>query len=81
MLPFFEWNMEGEGESDLKALPYVIAWFDRAGEAVANDEERGRYNIDGRKLSSMYQFAKAMPLFFVPVLHYKGGDNKRKRDD
>ena len=29
MEPFFEWNMEGEGERNLKALPYVIAWFDK----------------------------------------------------
>ena len=33
MEPFFEWNMEGEGERNLKALPYVIAWFERAREA------------------------------------------------
>ena len=35
MEPLFEWNMEGEGERNLKALPYVIAWFERAQEAVA----------------------------------------------
>ena len=38
MEPFFNWNMEGEGERDLKALPYVISWFEKAGEAVADDE-------------------------------------------
>ena len=54
-----------EGERDLKALPYVIAWFERAGEAVADDEEGGSYNIDEIKLSTIYQFAKAMPLMFV----------------
>ena len=80
MEPFFEWNMEGEGERDLKALPYVIAWFDRAAEAVA-DEGGDSYNIDERKLSTIYQFAGAMPLMFVPVAHNKGGDNKRKRGD
>ena len=70
MGPFFEWNTEGEGERDLKALPYVIAWFERAQEAVA-DDERGEesYNIGERKLSAMYQFAKAMPLMFVPASH------------
>ena len=78
MEPLFEWNMEGEGERDLKALPFVVAWFDRAGEAVAG-EEGGSYNIDERKLSAMYQFAKAMPLMFVPASHNKGGNNKRKR--
>ena len=80
MEPFFEWNMEGEGERYLKALPYVIAWFDRAAEAVA-DEGGDSYNIDERKLSTIYQFAGAMPLMFVPVAHNKGGDNKRKRGD
>ena len=81
MEPFFEWNKEGNGERDLKALPYVIAWFDRAQEAVADTEECESYNIDARRLSSMYQFAKAMPLLFVPFPHNKGGDNKRKRND
>ena len=81
MEPFFEWNMEGEGERDLKALPYVIAWFERAREADADDEGwEESYNIGERKLSAIYQFAKAMPLLFVPVPHGKGGDNKRKRD-
>ena len=77
MAPLFEWNMEGEGERDLKALPYVIAWFERAGEAVSGDEGgEESYNIDERKLTAIYQFAKAMPLMFVPVSHDKGGDNK-----
>ena len=80
MEPFFEWNMEGEGERNLKALPYVIAWFERAREADADDEGwEESYNIGERKLSAIYQFAKAMPLLFVPVPHCKGGDNKRKR--
>ena len=75
--PLFEWNMEGEGERDLKALPYVIAWFERAGEAVSGDEGgEESYNIDERKLTVMYQFAKDMPLLFVPVLHDKRGENK-----
>ena len=65
MEPLFEWNVEGEGERDLKALPYVIAWFERAREAIADDEEGGSYNIDEIKLSTIYQFAKAMPLMFV----------------
>ena len=81
MEPLFEWNMEGEGERYLKALPYVIAWFDRAREAVANDE-RGEesYNISERKLSAMYQFAQAMPLMFVPTSHIEVDGKKRKRD-
>ena len=80
MEPFFEWNMEGEGERNLKALPYMVAWFDRAGEAVAGNEGEESYNIGERKLSALYQFAQAMPLLFVPVPHNKRGDNKRKRN-
>jgi len=80
MEPFFEWNMEREGERDLKALPYVVAWFERAGDAVASDEGGESYYIGDRKLSAMYQFVRAMPLLFVPVPHDKGGGIKRKRD-
>ena len=80
MEPFFEWNMEGDSQRDLKALPYVVAWYDRAQEAVADTEECESYNIDARKLTAMYQFAQAMPLLFVPASQGKGGsDNKRKR--
>ena len=80
MEPLFEWNMEGEGERDLKALPYVIAWFDRAGEAVAGSEEGGS-KIFRRNLSAIFQFAQAMPLLFVPVshIHIKMDNKKRKR--
>ena len=85
MEPLFEWNVEGEGERDLKALPYIAAWFDRAREAVADEERGGSCNIEKRKLTAIYQFAKAMPLMFVPASHAKGGDkigvtNKRKWD-
>ena len=81
MEPFFEWNMEGEDERNLKALPYVIAWFERAGEAVADEEGRESYNIERRKLDTIYQFTKAMPLLFVPASHIKESNNKRKRGD
>ena len=81
MEPFFEWNTEGEGERDLKALPYIVAWFERAGEAAASDEGGEGYNIDAKKLSAIYQFARAMPLLFVPASHIKGDSTKRKRSD
>ena len=69
MEPLFHWNTEGEGERDLKALPYIIEWFEKAGEAVADDEGgEESYNIEGRKLSAIYQFAQAMPLLFVPAV-------------
>ena len=68
MEPLFEWNMEGGGERNLKALPHVVAWFERAGEAVADDEGgEESYNIEERKLTAIYQFAQAMPLLFVPA--------------
>ena len=68
MEPFFEWNTEGEGERDLKALPYIMAWFERAKEAVA-EEERESLGIEEKKLSAMYQFSQAMPLLFVSVVN------------
>ena len=55
MLPFLEW--------ELKVLPIAIRWFDRARECIDNEEET---NVDAVKLSSIYQFARAVPLMFVP---------------
>ena len=75
MEPLFEWD--SDGEQTLKAFPYVINWFRRVEEAVSGDG----YNIEERKLSAIFQFAKAMPLFFVPACQIKVNDNKRKRDD
>ena len=40
------------------------------------------YCVDERKLSAIFQFAKAMPLLFVPISCIKVDDhrnNKRKR--
>ena len=79
MEPLFEWNMEGDGERDLKALPYIISWFERAKEAIAGDERGGSCSIDAKKLSAIYQFARAMPLLFMPASNnIKGNENKRK---
>ena len=88
MEPLFELDME-EGERSLKALPYVIAWFEKAAEAVASDngvvawfssdEDNFSYDVEERKLSAIYQFARAMPLLFVPASHVKGDDKKRNR--
>ena len=80
MEPFFEWNMEGEGERDLKALPYIIAWFNKAGEMVAS-EGLQCYHVERRKLSAIYQFAKVMPMLFVPASLIKANEKKRKRDE
>ena len=75
-VPLFEWD--ADGEQTLKALPYVFDWFRRAEEAVSGDDG-GDYNIEERKLSAIFQFAKAMPLFFVPACQIKVNGNKRKR--
>ena len=72
MEPFFEWDKEREG----KALPFVVDWFERAEEAIADDENGARYNIDLRKLSTIYQFSRAMPSMFEGITI---SDNKRKR--
>jgi len=57
MEPFFEW--------DLKVLPLAFGFFDRARGFPLNNEA----NIDARMLSSIYQFARAMPMQFLPVTH------------
>ena len=96
MEPLFEWDAE-DGEQNLKALPYVVDWFDRAKVAVAanaevddeddgdssadSDDEEESYNIDGKKLSAIFQFAMAMPTLFVPASHVKADSKKRKMSD
>ena len=71
----FEWD--AEGEQTLKALPYVIDWFERTRVAIADDDE-DQYNVDGRKLNTTFQFAKVMPLLFEGIATIKA-DKKRKR--
>jgi hypothetical protein len=57
---------DSEGEQTLKALPYVLGWFGRATEAIGVGEEADRiYNVGAKKLSAIYQFAKAMPQLIV----------------
>jgi len=67
MEPLFELDSEGD-ERKPKALPYVIDWFGRVKES--NQSEEVVNNIDARKLSSIFQFARAMPLKFVPASHF-----------
>ena len=74
MVPLFDWNKEGGGERDLKALPYVIAWFERA---QVVEEDGDCYGIANKKLSAIYQFAKALPLLFVPTTQLKRRMTKR----
>jgi len=93
MEPFFEMGIE-DSERNLKGLPYVIDWFERAKEAVLdisfikNGVVSGRETfsnedariplVDSRKLSSIYQFALAMPILFVPADRTKTSIKKRK---
>ena len=82
MGPMFEWD--AEDEQSLKALPHVISWFERAGEAVtAAEDGKGGYNIEEQKLDVIFQFARAMPLLFVPASppNDKAASNKRKRGE
>ena len=79
MKPLFEWD--SDGEQTLKALPHVVDWFERAGEAVAGDIDGEDHRVEQRQLSAIFQFAKAMPLLHVPASNIKEVDKKRKRDD
>ena len=63
MEPLFELDSEDD-ERKPKALPFVIDWFDRHGREFQNEEIVN--NIKARKLSGIFQFARAMPLQFVP---------------
>ena len=63
MEPLFEWD--ADGEQSLKALPYVVDWFERAGEAVAGDIDGEDHRVEQRQLSAIFQFAKTMPLLFL----------------
>mmetsp|Transcript_26434 Transcript_26434/g.55209 ORF Transcript_26434/g.55209 Transcript_26434/m.55209 type:complete len:329 (+) Transcript_26434:526-1512(+) len=53
--PFFEW--------DLKALPLVVRWFNRA--RTCPIEMRGSKSVRKRKFWAIYQFVRAMPILVV----------------
>jgi len=55
MLPFFEW--------EFKVLPLVIGWLERASEYEMPEDFEP--NIDKRKLSTIYQFVRGMPVLYV----------------
>ena len=91
--PLFEWDESGEWS--LKSLPYLIDWFQKAWDLIlpyfeecshssdarlaAKNKVEARYQIYRRELSVLYDYAKAMPLLFVPPSHYKAVGRKRKR--
>ena len=55
MLPFLEW--------EFKCLPLVVGWLERAS---AYEMPRGfEPNIERRKLSTIYQFVRGLPLLYV----------------
>jgi len=72
MEPLFEWD--ADGEQTLKALPHVVDWFERAGGAVA-----GAHDVEEKKLTAIFKFAKAMPILFVSASNIKEESKKRKR--
>ena len=71
MEPLFEWGVEEDGEQTLKALPYVIDWFKKADEVIADVSPYQRlvdgHNVDRKRLNAINQFARAMPLLFEGI--------------
>lgn len=71
MSPLFQFVDTEEDDDNLKGLPYVIVWFERAMEAIFNKDKnkplhkRFSIDVDQRKLSAIYQFARAMPLLIA----------------
>ena len=70
MEALFEWKMEGEGERDLKALPFVVAWFERAGAVRAGEAVSvHRYNIEEESyLQSFNLLLRPYCLFLLLIL-------------
>jgi len=81
MSPLYNLDLE-EDDKNLKALPYVIDWFERAREALSGSDVRqccANRSIESIKLSSIYQFANAMPLLFDRPTSNLKQRRKRKR--
>ena len=77
MEPLFELDTEDD-ERKPKALPHIIDWFGRR----ARETTRNRLVpkcIRTRKLSAIFQFARAMPLSFVATPFDVEGKKKKKR--
>ena len=55
MLPFFEW--------EFKVLPLMINWVERA--SAITTPPNFQPSIGQRKLSSIYQFVRGMPVLYV----------------
>ena len=60
MKQFCDW-----GDLEVEVLPLAVSWFDRAG-SLRELEEGMQSRDEMGKLSYIYQFARAIPLMFVP---------------
>jgi len=72
MEPFFAW--------DLKILPIAIKWFDTALTRfpdVSNFHNNNQMAIGKKKLLAIYEFARMLPMHFVPTPNVQTR-NKRK---
>ena len=70
MLPFFEW--------EFKVLPMVLGWLERA--SSFRMPRNFEPNIDKRKLSTIYQFVRGMPVLYVETrLHKELEDLKEEQ--
>ena len=76
MTPLYGWDKEDE--KSLKSLPYVIDWFGRVKEVGGEKGSGIVEDTSPRKLSAIFQFARDMPLMFVPIPQITGGGKKRK---
>ena len=73
--PFFQLGLDSE--RSLKGLPTIISWFGIALQIVANTAEE--CDVKNRKLSAIYQFARTLPIGFLPgelALLYWKADGK-----
>ena len=70
MMPFFEW--------EFKVLPLMIDWFERASSITM--PENFQLNIGPRKLSSIYQFVRGMPLLYVETSIRKELENIKSKE-
>jgi len=57
MTQFFEW--------EFKVLPLMIGWLEMASDSEITMPENFEPNIGPRKLSSIYQFVRGMPVLYV----------------
>ena len=66
MKPFFQWK--------LKFLPLMVAWFERA-QGIESEQ-----SLDSRKLSSMYDFVRGMPMLIQSKEKTRQRSRKRRLD-